>query len=136
MNNKQRVLPKNTFADLKNLALQDNQEIRSEWEWVNKVTKSNISFLPNKKTETEKHKLGVDAEIILNHQLEELQLAFLDLENNLISQKGCFMDKYSFESNQINWLVSLIDQNSIKENKADKIDMTKTTRIIVNKLDI
>ncbi|WP_036452103.1 hypothetical protein [Mycoplasma buteonis] len=134
---KHRVYKKNSFSDLKKLALLENKEIQKEWEWINKITKQ-VHFRGADFTIQEStHKtLGLEPETILSKPLEALNEQFINLENALLLQKGCFMDTYSFESNQINWLMSLIDQNSVKETKNEKIDMTNTTRIIVNKLDI
>ncbi|VEU70173.1 hypothetical protein [Mycoplasmopsis glycophila] len=125
-----------SFNEMKNLALKNNDLIKNELKWMNKIVDAS-DITPNfedKIVKVTRH--GVDIETFLNHEIETLENNFEDLKNELNLETVCFMDKYNFESEQENLSLSLLDPNSHKNNQEQKNNMNNTTKIIVNKLDI
>ncbi|VEU72702.1 hypothetical protein [Mycoplasmopsis gallopavonis] len=124
------------FKDLKKLAIKNDLALQGELKWLAKYVNVDDLASDNQANLVKVNQIGLDPKTILNSDLSILQSNFQDLENQFLLEAGCFMDAYSFESDSIDWMLSLVDQNSAKKEQNQPQDMHNTTKIIVNKLDI
>ncbi|QGZ97350.1 hypothetical protein GE118_00850 [Mycoplasma sp. NEAQ87857] len=125
---------KMSFDQLCEISIANNNELQKEIEFVKKLVPN--SFIEVNQEENIGHKKWINFDISQYQDQELIKLSneFDTLKTELLKNKGCFMDDYKFEQNEAEWLLSLIDQNNQNNNRI--LENEKTTRVIVNKLDI
>lgn len=123
------------------LSLKNNSEVEKDYKKVKKIFKNldhKIDFklnltnenLPKKSISSEMSKF-----IEVNSKLELLDNVFTELFSQIYDSS--FMENYSFESNDVKYLCGLLDLNTQEKDDDDSIiDLTKTTRVIVNQVKI
>ncbi|QDY88398.1 hypothetical protein [Mycoplasma anserisalpingitidis] len=123
------------------LSLKNNSEVEKDYKKVKKIFKNldpKIDFklnltnenLPKKSISPEMSKF-----IEVNSKLELLDNVFTELFSQIYDSS--FMENYSFESNDVKYLCGLLDLNTQEKDDDDSIiDLTKTTRVIVNQVKI
>lgn len=123
------------------LSLKNNYEVEKDYKKVKKIFKNldpKIDFklnftnenLPKKSISPEMSKF-----IEVNSKLELLDNVFTELFSQIYDSS--FMENYSFESNDVKYLCGLLDLNTQEKDDDDSIiDLTKTTRVIVNQVKI
>lgn len=123
------------------LSLKNNSEVEKDYKKVKKIFKNldpKIDFklnftsenLPKKAISSEMSKF-----IEVNSKLELLDNVFTELFSQIYDSS--FMENYSFESNDVKYLCGLLDLNTQEKDDDDSIiDLTKTTRVIVNQVKI
>ncbi|QCZ36938.1 hypothetical protein [Mycoplasma nasistruthionis] len=124
------------FQRLKNLAINQDKELISEIQWINSLTKNaqlKTEFTPFKnacpqnRINEELFATNYNSYRMILDQLNKTNQACLELD-------GTFVNKYEFDSDKPNlYLLDIISQN---KNVNQENQESRTTTIIVNKIDI
>lgn len=129
------------FDLLCNLSLKNNHEVEKDYKKLKKIFKNidpkldfNIS-INNENLSSKTISDEINQFIKINSKLELLDNIFTELFSQIYDSS--FMEEYSFESNEVKYLCGLLDLNTQDSNVDDSIiDLTKTTRVIVNQVKI
>ncbi|AWX70501.1 hypothetical protein DP067_04090 [Mycoplasmopsis anatis] len=124
-----------------NLSLKNNHEVEKDYKKLKKIFKNidpkldfNIS-INNENLSSKTISDEMNQFIKMNSKLELLDNIFTELFSQIYDSS--FMEEYSFESNEVKYLCGLLDLNTQDSNVDDSIiDLTKTTRVIVNQVKI
>lgn len=124
-----------------NLSLKNNHEVEKDYKKLKKIFKNidpkldfNIS-INNENLSSKTISDEMNQYIKINSKLELLDNVFTELFSQIYDSS--FMEEYSFESNEVKYLCGLLDLNTQDSNVDDSIiDLTKTTRVIVNQVKI
>ncbi|MBW0594892.1 hypothetical protein MALH04_00653 [Mycoplasma anatis] len=124
-----------------NLSLKNNHEVEKDYKKLKKIFKNidpkldfNIS-INNENLSSKTISDEMNQFIKINSKLELLDNIFTELFLQIYDTS--FMEEYSFESNEVKYLCGLLDLNTQDSNVDDSIiDLTKTTRVIVNQVKI
>ncbi|MBW0595657.1 hypothetical protein HUN03_00099 [Mycoplasmopsis anatis] len=124
-----------------NLSLKNNHEVEKDYKKLKKIFKNidpkldfNIS-INNENLSSKTISDEMNQFIKINSKLELLDNIFTELFSQIYDSS--FMEEYSFESNEVKYLCGLLDLNTQDSNVDDSIiDLTKTTRVIVNQVKI
>lgn len=124
-----------------NLSLKNNHEVEKDYKKLKKIFKNidpkldfNIS-INNENLSSKTISDEINQFIKINSKLELLDNIFTELFSQIYDSS--FMEEYSFESNEVKYLCGLLDLNTQDSNVDDSIiDLTKTTRVIVNQVKI
>ncbi|SJZ54698.1 hypothetical protein [Mycoplasmopsis verecunda] len=128
-----------SFERLKILALQDNNELENEINWMKKffgtelvkIEKINLQA-PQEWCDEQSFITDIKPINRIEKELDKLEVDYLNLTN-------CFMDNYSFyqTNDKDKWILEMINsQPSVTQVDDMKSKSTNTTRVKINKLEI
>ncbi|WP_040545471.1 hypothetical protein [Mycoplasmopsis alligatoris] len=125
-----------TLEQLIDFDAQANEELQNEIKWIESKFKNFScqikSTLPNSLFTK---KINFDYSNNLYSKIIDLQAQLSDFKH--LQSSSFFLDLKSFRNYHLdNVLLLLKENNDLTENKNEMIDLTKTTRVVINKIKI